>query len=176
VKDHYNLSELVRRTGAKRRAVQLWADGGVLEGTHSTNRAGTGVHRQFPTAEVQIAALIVPLANMGVPIGILKQFAAAVRPTITVAPWVSTETYEKSTLDNVTKGLGIAFKRATDGAGQNFLLFSYHADNAWIGAVSDLNGRVCINPRDDLKAFPAQSREAVVILDLTDLLGSLFDR
>ena len=97
------------------------------------------------------------------------------RPAITVAPWVPAEVYETSTLDNVSKGLGIAFKRAIDGAGQNFLLFSYHADSGWIGAVSDLNGRVCINPRDDLEALPAQSRKAVVILDLTDLLGSLFD-
>jgi hypothetical protein len=175
VKDHYSLSELVSRTGAKRRAVQLWADGGVLEGIQATDRAGTGVHRQFPTAEVQIAALLVPLANMGVPIGILKQFAARVRPAITVVPWISTEAYEQSTLDKVTKGLGIAFKRATDGTGQNFLCFSYYADRGWLGAVSDMNGRVCINPRDDFEEFPAQSRKAVVILDLTDLLGSLFE-
>jgi DNA-binding transcriptional MerR regulator len=72
----FTLAEVVARTGAKRRAVQLWADGGVIESTAETDRAGTGVHRVYDESQVQIAAILAALANnISMPIGELQQLA-----------------------------------------------------------------------------------------------------
>ena len=75
----YILKEVAGLTGAKPRSLQLWADAGVLQPLPKTNRAGSGTHRHFPKREVEIAAVLVPLARLGATIGKLKRFATRYR-------------------------------------------------------------------------------------------------
>ena len=75
----YTLSDLARISGAKRRSVQLWAEAGALKADPITNRMGPGVHRRFSRQEAQIAKLLFPLADIGLPIGKLLRVAESVR-------------------------------------------------------------------------------------------------
>lgn len=75
----FTLRQIVELTKSKRRSVQLWADAGVLQAISGTERAGSGVHRQFTLEEAEIAALVAPLARSGVSIGNLQEFASQFR-------------------------------------------------------------------------------------------------
>ncbi len=75
----YTLADIERLTGAKRRAVQLWADAGALKALPQSDRAGSGTHRQFPQKELEIAAILTPLARMGIPIGQLCRGSTVIR-------------------------------------------------------------------------------------------------
>jgi DNA-binding transcriptional MerR regulator len=168
----YTLSEVVARTGAKRRAVQLWSDGDVIRSTRDTDRAGTGVHRLYHEWEVLIAALLVPLANIGVPIGHLKQFAALMRPMVQNAKAVQPD--RRGITDDSRKIMN-AIARATNGEGENYLCFAWGPDYQWISVKTDEDSPICINlPADfpiDLKRRKATPR-AFVVLDLTTILHS----
>jgi hypothetical protein len=174
----FTLSEVVAKTGAKRRAVQLWADGGVIESTPETDRAGTGIHRSYRECEVQIAAMLVPLANMGVPIGVLRQIAGMIRPYVMVAPYFEPgEQFDTFTgkLQPGSRILARAIKRAVDGAGENFLCLAYANEYLWVDIKTDEQGPACINPRRDFPDVPVRARPVVVVLDLTGLLHGLLD-
>ena len=75
----FTLAEVARRTGASPRSIQLWANAGALRPVQGTKHAGTGRHRQFTEAEVEIAALLVPFASLGITIGKLARIADAIR-------------------------------------------------------------------------------------------------
>lgn len=77
--DSYSLADLVEITGAKRRSIQLWADARVIQAEHSTERAGTGVHRRFSRNEAIVACIIHPFATRQMAIGELLQLSQAVR-------------------------------------------------------------------------------------------------
>lgn len=76
------LSDVAKVTGAKKRTIQLWADGGLIRAINATTRRGTGVHRRFAEGEVKVAALLTPLANLGLTIGQLEWFAALFRDAV----------------------------------------------------------------------------------------------
>src|SRR5689334_7794262 len=124
----FTLGRVVELTGAGRRAVQLWADGGVIQGAPGTDRAGTGVHRQFDERELQIAALLVPLANMGTPIGVLRRFAEYIRGALWLdemekhAPAAAKEWKRRF---HATKDFKRGLERARRGEGENWLMFAY---------------------------------------------------
>lgn len=155
----YTLSDVTRMTGAKRRAIQLWADGGVINAISSTDRAGAGVHRLFTGGEVTLAALLVPMANIGVPIGYLKVFTASIRQA-------------------ERRELAVTMWRATKGIGENFLCFAHAPTSLWFGTKTDEDGPICIDPSRDLPEFLKQLRPApaMIVLNLTDLLFGLLDR
>ena len=78
----YTLADLTQITGAKRRSVQLWAEAGVLQAAPSTERSGSGVHRQFSRKEAIIACIVHTFALKGVPIGRLLTISKGVRHSL----------------------------------------------------------------------------------------------
>jgi hypothetical protein len=78
----YTLSDLTRLTGAKRRSVQLWAEGGAIRAEEGTERQGSGVHRTFSRDEAIIACILAPFAEMGAPIGRLIRIGNWLRERI----------------------------------------------------------------------------------------------
>ena len=75
----HTLADLTRISGAKRRSVQLWAEGGVLKADPTTERAGTGTHRTFGRDEAIIACVVHALAQSQIAIGELLRLADIVR-------------------------------------------------------------------------------------------------
>jgi hypothetical protein len=166
--ERYSLAEVVRRTGAKRRAIQLWADGGVIFSTIESDRAGTGNHRLFEAMEVQIAALLAPLANLSVQIGVLKRFAMVMRQSLfSRLPGAVPDMLEEG-----TPIIGQVLVRASRGEGANWLLIAYSQDYINIGTATDADGPVEIDPQ---KMLPddATKDTMIAILNLTAILGSL---
>lgn len=174
----FTLSEIVRRTGAGRRAVQLWADGGVMQAIADTDRAGTGVHRLFDEAEVQIAALLVPLANLGIPIGHLKVFSGLIRPSIVAASRLDlSRSVDEALYHKDLVELMRALSRGIRGMGENFLLVAQTPCDLWIKAKTDNDGQVCIDPSRDLPEPLRALRPApaVIVLNLSSLLFGVID-
>lgn len=174
----HTLSDLVKKTGAKRRAIQVWADSGVLQSLAGTDRAGTGVNREYDDVEMAIAALLVPLANMGVPIGHIKAFSASIRPTVNITPGIGQVIAHPAGLRQIVdeyKPLVLAFRRAAIGEGENHLCFAMAPNGIWLDAKTDEHGPICISPSRDLPAEYKALRPApaVIVLDLTDLLSGL---
>ncbi|WP_394889536.1 hypothetical protein ACG873_30220 [Mesorhizobium sp. AaZ16] len=80
--DEFSLADLTELTKSKRRSVQLWAEAGVIQAEHSTDRAGTGTHRRFSRDEATLACLIAGLTrHFHLPIGVLLQVSDSIRRT-----------------------------------------------------------------------------------------------
>jgi hypothetical protein len=75
----YSLSDLAKISGAKRRSVQLWAEGGALLVEPGSDRMGRGTHRKFQQIEAVIAAILARLAPWNISIGRLKRIAEGLR-------------------------------------------------------------------------------------------------
>ncbi len=76
----YTLADLVKITGARRRTLQLWAEGRVLEALPTTERQGTGTHRRFDRNEAIVACLLHGFARkMQMPIGVLLRISELLR-------------------------------------------------------------------------------------------------
>jgi hypothetical protein len=82
----YTLADLARVTGAKRRSLQLWADAGVIVPEKSTNRGGSGTHRQFSRREAIIACIIHPFAMRQMAIGELLNLSERIRKSYDLLP------------------------------------------------------------------------------------------
>jgi hypothetical protein len=82
----YTLSDLTRLTGAKRRSVQLWAEGGAIRAEEGTERQGSGIHRTFDRDEAIIACILAPFAETGAPIGRLIRIANGLRDVMLKNP------------------------------------------------------------------------------------------
>jgi hypothetical protein len=80
--DSYSLGDLEKITRAKRRSIQLWADAGVIQAGRSTERAGTGIHREFSRDEAIVACIIRPFALRRMSIGELLFISGAIRTTL----------------------------------------------------------------------------------------------
>jgi hypothetical protein len=77
--EDFTLSALAEIAGMPKRAVQLWADAGVIKANPSTMLAGSGVHRRFKREELIIACIIVPFAKQKMAIGALENISIVVR-------------------------------------------------------------------------------------------------
>jgi hypothetical protein len=77
--EDFTLSALAEIAGMPKRAVQLWADAGVIKANPATMLAGSGVHRRFKRDEVIIACIVTPFAKQKMAIGGLKNVASGVR-------------------------------------------------------------------------------------------------
>ncbi len=163
----YSLAEIVRRTGAKRRAVQLWADGGVLHALPETDRSGTGVHRMFTFDELQIAALLVPLASIGTPIGMLRRLADRLRDAF----YLTHPGAVIALTQSLPKGMGPALVNAAAKHGVNYMLFKRTPDSFSLDVRTAPDGAsVNIDP---VEVFGADQKEVMAILDLNALLAPL---
>ena len=156
------LSEVAKLTGAKRRSVQLWADAGIIQPVKGTDRAGTGVHRRFSIEEVRLIALLVPLAKWGVPIGWLQYFASEFRRAI--AEGGSDRARPKMTRER----LAGALSRATEGKGNNYLLFMHLVEYLWFEVITDEEGPSSV----DLTRCFASSWRTSSMMGVLDLNAS----
>ncbi len=156
------LSEVAKLTGAKRRSVQLWADAGIIRPVKGTDRAGTGVHRRFSIEEVRLIALLVPLAKWGVPIGWLQYFASEFRRAI--AEGGSDRARPKKTRER----LAGALSRATEGKGNNYLLFMHLVEYLWFEVITDEEGPSSV----DLTRCFASSWRTSSMMGVLDLNAS----
>jgi hypothetical protein len=75
----FALSRLAEIARTPKRAVQLWADFGVIKADPSTMTAGSGVHRRFKRDELIVACVVAPFAKQKIAIGGLKTVSDAVR-------------------------------------------------------------------------------------------------
>ena len=172
--DTYSVAEIVKRTGALRRRVQLWADAGVIRSSAATQHGGSGTHRAFDGTELQIAALVTPLANLSMSIGLLKFFADEIRPILCGnflrRKWPHMQPDEAKTFAE-------AFDRARRNEGANVLTFTQTGDRFWFGVCTpDARGNLIINARiRDHQNDQVQKGRPMILLDLNDLLGGLLD-
>jgi hypothetical protein len=79
VAEDFTLSALAEIAGMPKRAVQLWADAGVIKANPSTVLAGSGVHRKFKREEAIVACVVAPFAKQKMAIGALKSVGNTVR-------------------------------------------------------------------------------------------------
>jgi DNA-binding transcriptional MerR regulator len=111
---NYTLSDLVELTGAKRRSIQIWTDRRVLIPNSETESAGSGTHRRYKQQELEIAAILAPLSQMGVPIGHLGRVAKHLRKL---------QLWTRRGSDQARGDLAIV-EKARKGVGENYMLFS----------------------------------------------------
>ena len=129
--NEYELSDIVRITGAKRRTVQFWAESGALKGNPITERAGSGVHRTFSQDEVLIACILNGFARKGIAIGWIIQSAEIVRRVIE-AP------FNRNVISHALHGSGMNLL-ITDGVGHG----SFWSSNLNLPTLGDvMNGFV----------------------------------
>lgn len=106
------LADVARRVGTKPRTVQLWLEAGILQSGVPVH-PGTGTARTFAPVEIGLAALLVPLFRMGMPIGTLKRFADRLRAEIASAPANPTPRGRFRTHDAASPVHGAAHDRIT---------------------------------------------------------------
>lgn len=148
-------------------------------GVADTDRAGTGVHRLYEKTEVQIAALLVPIANLGIPIGELRKFANYLRPYLEtlsqIDPSLWQEAKENGGFKHPHTRLWHALWRSNLGIGENYLLLMHGAENVVAEAYTDEFGPISIKPLQDIPVETRKSNpaNAMIILDLTAHLSKL---
>jgi hypothetical protein len=86
--DEFTLSALSEIARMPKRALQLWADAGVIKANPSTMREGSGVHRRFKRDEAIIACVVAPFARQKMAIGALVQVSNAMRHYMRLPPSV----------------------------------------------------------------------------------------
>jgi hypothetical protein len=145
----YTLGDLERRSGVKRRILQIWGDSGVILPEGATAHAGKGIHRRFPASEVIIATLVKPLAAANIQIGHLAGLAGALRQALGLPnPGLAYGTAEpippalRGRFLGMLYGQGVptiehALSRALRGEGENFLLVAYNSTSFVIGALEE---------------------------------------
>ena len=167
----HTLADVVRRTGAKRRSVQLWADAGVIKSLPDTFLMGSGVHRLFDERELEIAALVGALAELSISIGALKFFADQIRPILAgvppdLDPWyITAEDAEK---------IRNALNRARKDEGANLLIVAHIGERLWLGIGSPASqGGLTIDARTRPIAVARTKGNPMIILDLNDCLRGI---
>lgn len=161
----YTLAEVTKRTGAKRRSVQLWADALIIHAIPDTDRAGTGVHRRFDLHELKIVALLASLADWGMPIGWLRYFALNFRKALRGKT-------KKGKADTTGQDLERAINRAIAGKGNNYLLFAYSKTELWFEVITDRRKPANVNLQRCFAA-PLSSFKLMGVLDLNAALLDL---
>jgi hypothetical protein len=146
----YSLGDLERRTGVKRRILQIWGESGVLFPEGATAHGGKGVHRRFPASEAIVAVLMKPLAEANIQVGHLAGLAQVVRNGLGVHP--PPEAYGTAGLSHpairdrfpgMRYGQGIpaiahTLSRALRGEGENYLLVAYDPTSfATVGTIEE---------------------------------------
>jgi hypothetical protein len=140
----YTLANLVEITGAKRRALQVWAESGALKAEPGTDYAGSGVHRMFSKEEALIACVLHGFARQEVAIGNLRRVAEGMR-----------EGYLR------VAHLREAFNDSLIGEGKNFLIYNLAGDiNVW----SETKSHVSL--QEMLSSMIGENSISAVLVDL----------
>jgi hypothetical protein len=137
---------------------------------------GRGIAREFSGVEVQIAALLGPLAIGGLPIGRLMSFAYIFREALTGSAPPQQRMVGGAILDNAE--LRRVLDRAGRGAGANFCIVSFASDGrSLVATLTDENGPPTIDLVkffEKAEGFPRGDAMTVVI-SLTERLATLFN-
>jgi hypothetical protein len=145
----YALAELERRSGVKRRILQIWSTSGVLLPEGATAHGGKGIHRRFPASEAIVATLARPLAEANIQIGHLAGLAQVLRDGLGLPPpGIARGTTEPIPPALQGRFLGMRYRqgipaiehtlsRALRGEGENFLLVAYNSTTFSIGAIEE---------------------------------------
>ena len=144
----------------------------MIQSTPDTDRAGTGVHRLFQGREVQVAALLVPLSELGMPIGVLRGFAGIIR-TALLTSGLRSAPGELGEMARRHADVSDVLERAARGQGRNYLLLAQAPAGPWLHVTTDSAGAVCIDPDHDFAGASLAKTTAIIVLDLTKILGSL---
>jgi hypothetical protein len=168
----FSLRELAEKTGLPPRGLQFWTDNGLLLTDSPVVRPGRGVHRYYRPVEVQVAALLAPLAAAEVPAGVLQKFSAVFRACLTNAPLAEMPV---GLLVDDWRELGRVMFRAARGEGINFLLVPYFpARPSTIATVTNEAG----SPTLDLGAVYPQDfpygAGVLFVIEMTAQLAPLF--
>jgi hypothetical protein len=167
--NQFFVGEVEQRTGATARSLQHWIDARVIRPTPETVNAGKGVHRMLPPEELVIAALLVPLAGAGIPIGKLARFAEEFRPAL----WKHARF---ATVGQVHTVLGRVLERAVRGDGINWLAIADDRNRFYFALVTDENGREPVITPDTF--FPknvGKVKAPIHLLNLTNLLAGVLE-
>jgi hypothetical protein len=129
----FTLSALAEIARIPKRAVQLWADAGVIKANPSTMLQGSGVHRRFTRDEVIVACVVAPFAKQKMAIGGLEIVAICVRAVLS------------------TPRQRAQFEMAVAGHSSNYVAAYWVEDGAALvidefGLMSDV--KTIFNPRD----------------------------
>jgi len=168
----FSLREIVEKTGLPPRGVQFWTDHGLVLTDNPVVRPGRGVHRYYRPVEVQVAALLAPLAAAEMPVGVLQKFATVFRACLTSAPLAE---MPSGLLVDDWRELARVMFRAARGEGLNFLLLPHFpARPSTITTVTDEAG----SPSLDLGAiYPADfpyGAGLLFVIEMTAQLAPLF--
>jgi hypothetical protein len=168
----FGLREIAERTGLPARGLQFWVDHGIIRCDAPDARTGRGVHRYFHPIEVQIAALLAPLAAGEMPAGVLHKFATVFRACLRAKP-----------LDEMPPGLAVAdwhelsrvLFRAARGEGANYLVVPYFVTKPV--AMTTITDEV-ETPVIDLPGVYPQDFERgagfLLVIEITERLAPLF--
>jgi DNA-binding transcriptional MerR regulator len=183
----YSLSELEQRTGATRRQLQSWADAGAIESTPETQHGGTGNHRLFPRAELQIAAILTPLAAAGLTIGVLVRVGGILRQALDWEPgkvprvphygaqYMKPGEHFEEGVPDIRRAIDRAMQR-----GSSWLAIACTREVLWLEAITDEDAKedrkLPMNRRlDRLVTGTDHKAEVVVMVDLAARLAKLLD-
>lgn len=123
----HTLADLRARTGLPARVLQSWVDSGAIIAEGELH-GGRGLHRQYRTAEVIVAVLLTPLAQMGFPIGVMVRLGGIVRQALGIGPGmaIGTEGPARGLVEPGAFQIRVALQRAVLGQGRNYLFLSYN--------------------------------------------------
>jgi hypothetical protein len=134
----YSLADLTRMSGAKRRTVQLWAEGGVLVAEPATERQGSGVHRAFSRNEAIIVLILSRLTAVSPPIGRLRFIAGRIRKHLKANDW------GKELIEDTIRGECSAFLSVYFDGQVALSRNEKFSRNATIDALSECNEAVVV--------------------------------
>lgn len=156
MKDSYSLGDLRKITGAKHRSLQVWADKGVLQAERQTDRAGTGVHRQFSRREAMIACIIHPFAERQIAIDELGKIAELLRASLLTQPHL--------------------FEAAIHGEGDTIFAYEGHKKRAgrnWPAGTPEWITQYSIGSRESFLSRTVSWPDVVMAIRLETYLASM---
>jgi hypothetical protein len=192
----FTLSEIAQRTAIPHRLVQFWTDSRLIRPVGATEgegrlghirarradegvqewiaaeHPGRGTARQFSAVELQIAALLGPLAIGGLPIGRLGAFASIFRGALTGSAPPQQRMVGGAILDNAE--LRRVLERAARGAGANFCIVSFASDGrSLVTTLTDEKGPPKINLVEFFPPEFPRGEAMTVVISLTERLATL---
>jgi hypothetical protein len=169
----FSLREIAEKTGLPPRGLQFWTDHELLQCDNPVVRPGRGVHRYYRPVEVQIAALLAPLAAAEIPAGVLQKFAAVFRACLTSAPLAEMPT---GLIVDDWREISRVMFRAARGEGLNFLVIPYFpARPSTITTITNETGAANLNL---MRVYPTQDfpygAGVLFVIEMTSQLAPLF--
>jgi hypothetical protein len=177
----FSLREVAQKAALPPRGVQFWVEHGLLRCVAPDAHTGRGVHRLFHPVEIQVAALLGPLAAM--PVNELQKFAAVFRACLLSEPLAAADMPVELAVDDWREISRVLFRGAR-GEGVNFLVIPFFPVRpSVIATVTDEAGPPVLNlariyPTDHLPRISptdlAIGTGMTIVIEATTRLAPLF--